>query len=241
MPNKGMNASLVEFEKETIWISDYPVHYAGCDFQARMSIVRLSNGDLFLHSPSEINGELKAEIDLLGKVAFIVAPGTYHYLHIPSAQQAFPEAETLICPGIEQKRPEMAFDWILGDQADARLEKDFEQVLVRGNRLISEVAFFHKPTKTLFLVDLIENMTEKTPGIGLVLKFWWKVVFHMWNNPKPAPEYRIGWKDRSAARKSLQKIMEWDFRQIILAHGDLVRTGAKDFARKAWLNLLDGR
>ena len=226
--------SLYEYQKDSIWIKEYPIHYAGCDFTARMTIVRLANGRLFIHSPCEIDASIQAAIERLGSVEFIVAPGSYHYFHVRSAQTAFSGAETFICPGIERKQPELEFDWILGDRPDVRWEADFEQALIRGNRYIWEVAFFHKTTKTLILVDLIENITDETEHANWVLKFWWKVVFHMWNNPKPAPEYQLGWKDKAAACRSLEKILEWDFKRIILAHGDLIETDAKARAREAW-------
>lgn len=225
---------LFEYRADTIWIKDYPIHYAGTDFNSRMTIVRLSNGKLFLHSPCEIDKATKAAIESLGPVEFIVAPGSYHYLHVASAQRAFPEAETFICPGIERKVPGIDFDWLLGDRPDQRWENDFEQVLVRGNRFIWEVAFFHKVTRTLILVDVIENITDETPGVNWLLKLWWKLVFKMWNNPKPAPEYQLGWKDKKAAAKSLKRILSWDFERIILSHGDLIEENAKAVALQAW-------
>ncbi|MBT8067222.1 MAG: hypothetical protein KJO09_08270, partial [Gammaproteobacteria bacterium] len=63
---------------------------------------------------------------------------------------------------------------------------------------------------------------------------WWKAVFHMWDNPKPAPEYQMGWKDKEAARKSLKKILDWDFDKIVMAHGDLIEKDAKERALDAW-------
>jgi hypothetical protein len=42
---------LIEFVVDSIWLCLYPVHYAGIDFASRMSIVRLSDGSLMLHSP----------------------------------------------------------------------------------------------------------------------------------------------------------------------------------------------
>jgi hypothetical protein len=33
---------------------------------------------------------------------------------------------------------------------------------------------------------------------------------------------------------SLQKILEWDFDRIILSHGDLIETDAKERALEAW-------
>lgn len=225
---------IYEYQKNMIWIKEYPVHYSGTKFNSRMTIVRLSNGNLFLHSPGEIDENTKIAIENLGKVEFIVAPGSYHYLYIESAQQAFPEAETLICPGIERKNPEIEFDWLLGDRPDERWEDDFEQVLVRGNKYIWEVAFYHKATRTLILVDLIENFTDETQDVNWALELWFQVVFRMWDNPMPAPEYQLGWKEKKAASKSLKKILSWDFKRIIISHGDLIEKQAKAVALHAW-------
>ncbi len=226
--------SLTPFVEDSIWIQEYPVHYAGCSLRARMSVVRLASGKLLLHSPCNIDEQTKREIDRLGEVGVIIAPGNYHYLHVASAQAAYPQAETFICPGIEEKLPNLKYNDLLGDQPEPGWQEDFEQVRLHGSRFMQEVAFFHKPSQTLLLVDLIENITDDTPDTNLILKIWWKVVFRMWNHPKPAPEYQLGWKDKKAARQSLEKIMHWDFRRIILAHGDLILSDAKQIARRAW-------
>lgn len=105
---------------------------------------------------------------------------------------------------------------------------------MRGNKYIWEVAFLHKPSRTLLLVDLIENFTDQTPTVNWLLKLWWKVVFHMWDHPKPAPEYQMGWKEKAAAHKSLKRILDWDFDKVILSHGDLIDEGAKAIVQEAW-------
>lgn len=225
---------LFEYLTDTIWIKEYQIRYAGTVFDARMTVIRMSNGKLFVHSPCEIDGITKAAIEKLGQVEFIAAPGSYHYFYVQSAQRAFPEAETHICPGIERKLPNIEFDWLLGDQPDERWQEDFEQVLIRGSKYIWEVAFFHKTTRTLILVDLIENFTDKTKDVNWLLKLWFKFVFRMWNNPKPAPEYQLGWSDKEAASRTLRKILSWDFERIIVSHGDLIEENAKEVALKAW-------
>ena len=125
-------------------------------------------------------------------------------------------------------------DWFLADRPPELWAETLDQVLVRGNKYIGEVAFFHRPSRTLLLVDLIENITDQTPNVNWQLKLWWKAVFHMWNHPKPAPEYQLGWKDKTAARKSLERILQWDFERIVIAHGDLIETDAKATALDAW-------
>lgn len=88
-------------------------------------------------------------------------------------------------------------------------------------------------------MDLLENIGDDyTHDAGLLLRFWWKAVFHMWNNPKPAPEYQLGWGNKDIVRKGLEKILSWDFEHIILAHGNLIEMDAKAVAKKAWQDVL---
>jgi hypothetical protein len=231
--------SINEYIPGAIYIVEYPIRFGGMDLFSRMTIVKLNNNKLWIHSPCKLDALLKAEIDRLGEVAYIIAPGNFHHLYVSDFQAAYPNAETYLCPSLEKKRADLAFDWILGNRADPRWQLDFEQVVIQGTRIINEVAFFHKPSRTLILVDLLENIGDDyTHEAGFLLKFWWKAVFHMWNNPKPAPEYQLGWGDKEVVRKGLEKILLWNFERIILAHGNLIETDARVVASKAWGNVL---
>ena len=203
-----------------------------------MTVIRLASGQLMLHSPCDITAALAEQISALGPVAHIVAPGNFHHLHAATAQTAFPGAKTWICPGVERRNHALKYDGQLGDVAPADWVEDIDQVLVRGTRIMREVAMFHRASRTLILVDLIENFTDMTPNTGGALKLWFKYVFRMWNKPRPAPEYRIGWSDRRAASASLRRIMEWDFQRIVLSHGDLIERDAHKTAAAAWAGIL---
>lgn len=229
---------LTRYVADQIWLCTYPVRLAGTRFGARMTVIRLASGEILLHSPCDIGAALAEEISALGPVAHIVAPGNFHHLHVTSAQAAFPDAKTWICPGIETKRPDLRYDGILGDRAPADWLDEIDQVLVRGTRIMREVAMHHRASRTLILVDLIENFTDATPHVGATTKFWFKYVMRMWNKPCPAPEYRLGWSDQKAAAKSLRRILAWDFQRIVLAHGDLVERAAHEVANKAWSRIL---
>lgn len=234
-----MSYTIEEYVPGSIYIVEYPIRFGGMDLFSRMTIVRLEDGKLWVHSPCNLDVLLKAKIDELGEVAYILAPGNFHHLWVSDFQQAYPDAETFLCPGLEKKRADLKFDWMLGNRPDSRWEADFDQVLIQGTRIINEVAFLHKSSSTLILVDLLENIGDDyTHGASLLLKFWWKAVFHMWNNPKAAPEYQMGWGDKDIVKKGLEKILSWDFDRIILAHGNTVELNAKDVARKAWQKVL---
>ena len=101
---------------------------------------------------------------------------------------------------------------------------------------MNEVVFMHKESKTLILVDLIENITDNTPNTNIIVKIFFKYIFFMWNSPAPAPEYQLGWTNRAAAREVLEKVLTWDFDKVIIAHGDIIEShqNAKDVVIKAW-------
>jgi hypothetical protein len=229
---------LTPYVANRIWLYSYPVRLAGTRFEGRMTVIRLNSGLLMLHSPCAITPTLAGEITLLGPVAHIVVPGNFHHMHAASAQAAFPEAKTWICPGAERRNRSLKYEGVLGDPAPEDWAGEIDQVLVRGARIMREVAMFHRPTRTLILVDLIENFTDLTPHIGGALKFWYKWVFRIWNNPGPAPEYRLGWSDRRAAAQSLRCILTWNFERIVLSHGDLIEHDAHEVATRAWSGLL---
>ena len=229
---------LAAFVPGAIWLVQYPVRYAGARFFARMTIMRLSDGRLILHSPCAIDPALKAEIDALGPVAYLVAPGNFHHLHMAAARAAYPEAEALICPGVARKNPALSDATPLGDTPPAGWNGEIAQVLVDSNRIIREVVFLHRASRTLIVTDLIELIGDETQGVDRVLKFWWKAVTFMWNKPRPAPEYTLGWRDKRAAARSLRRILDWEFDKIVLAHGDLVTEHAKAVAQGAWARVL---
>jgi hypothetical protein len=232
-------SQLVEYVKDQIWILEYPIRYGGMDLYARMTLIRLANGDLFIHDPCRIDKDTKQAIDALGAVKYIVAPGYYHHLYVKEFQQLYPQAETFICPGLERKRPDIDFDWILGNKTDHRWRGELEQVLVSGPRIIWEVAFYHIPSKTIILVDLLENIGDDyRHKAGPLLRFWWKVVFHMWNKPKAAPEYQLAWGDKSLVRKALKRILEWDAERVVLAHGEPIEGNINKRLRNAWATVL---
>lgn len=233
---------LTEYVKGQIWVLEYPVHFFGMDIASRMTLIRLADGALIVHSPCKVDASLKREIDSLGNVRYIIAPGNYHHLFVPDFQQAYPEAETFICPGLERKKPELRFDWVLGNRPDPRWGDELEQVLIQGTKFIWEVAFFHKSSKTLILVDLLENVGDAYIGrVDRMLKFYWKVVFRMWNNPKAAPEYQVGWGRKDIVRRGLEKILSWDADRVMLSHGDPVEGDVSSVLRSAWRKVLDGR
>jgi hypothetical protein len=226
-----------EYVPGSIWLASYPVRMAGAAFEARTALIRCRDGSLVVHSPGPLDDAARDEIASLGDVRAILAPGNFHHMHVAACQRAFPGAETWICPGVERKQPTLHYDRILGDVAPSSVAAEIDQALVRGGRVMCEVALLHRPSRTLLLVDVLENFTDATPGVNWFVRALFKAL-GMWGKPTPAPEYRLAWKDRDAARASLERILAWDFERIVIAHGDLVDRDARDVATRAWRGIL---
>jgi hypothetical protein len=67
-----------------VWIVDGPVIRFGAPwpkmpFPTRMTVIRLADYGLFIHSPTKLVPSLKAEIDRLGVPRCIVASNRLHY------------------------------------------------------------------------------------------------------------------------------------------------------------------
>ena len=63
-----------------LWTVAAPLKALGLAIGTRMTIVRLANGELWLHSPIRPTAEIREAIDALGPVRYIVAPNLFHHM-----------------------------------------------------------------------------------------------------------------------------------------------------------------
>ena len=62
-------------------------------FSTRMTVIRLKNGGIWVHSPIKPSDNLLFEIKQLGEVKHLIAPNVLHYSYIDEWHQLFPEAK----------------------------------------------------------------------------------------------------------------------------------------------------
>ena len=96
---------------ENIWVFDGDaVSFLCLPFTTRMTVVKLSNGELWIHSPIKLTGAIQAQIQQLGKVKYLIAPNHLHHLFLAEWQLMYPDA---ICYGTNEvikKRNDIAFN-----------------------------------------------------------------------------------------------------------------------------------
>lgn len=222
---------LVEYVSDLVWLQEHPLSLMGAAIRTRMTVLRLDGG-LCLHSPIAIDDSTRADIEKLGEVIAIVAPSNCHHLYFSSAQQAFPRARTFGTADVQRKREDLRFDEIIGDEPASCWRGQMDQVFV-GNRVMREVDFFHRASRTLIAVDLVENFSDQTAGTNRVLRTM-MMLLGMWARPRPAPELRWLTRDRERARQAIERILAWDFERAVIAHGDLLNHAPHEAIREAW-------
>jgi hypothetical protein len=209
---------------ECVWIVDAPeIKYRVGGFSTpcptRMTVVRLSDGSIWLHSPTKFTVALAERIAELGAVRFIVAPNTLHYTFVHEWTTAFPEAVVYALPELalrtKGKFPEHKF---LSDAAPEIWSSVLRQIKV-SSRTFSEVCFFHIPTKTLILTDLIGNFEAdrvRSPTVRFLLRQS-RCVHPHGSTPM---DVRFGLLlNRKHVGAAVQQMIAWRPERIILAHG----------------------
>src|SRR5689334_17760657 len=89
---------------DDLWIVDgSPLRRIGISIPIRMTIVRLGNGDVLIHSPTKFVPKLLTDIERLGTVRHLIAPNSVHWLFLRECQRNFPGATTWSAPGLAQR------------------------------------------------------------------------------------------------------------------------------------------
>jgi uncharacterized protein DUF4336 len=216
-----------------LWVATRALKIAVGDIGTRMTVVRLADGGLFLHSPVRLDDATRRALDAIGPVRCVVAPSAVHHLHVGDYLAAYPEARTFGAPGVAAKRADLRFDAELSDEAPPEWRGVLEQHLFRGASLMNEVVFFHAKSRTLILTDLAFNMRSWPRGRARIFAFLVGAVGRF----GPHRVVRLGIRDRRAAAESVRRILLWDFDRVTVTHGEVVESGGKRLFGEAFAYL----
>lgn len=228
----------VEEFAENLWIVEGPnVRDFGIMFTTRMVVARLSDGSLWVDSPVSVPSDTLKRVTALGPVRYLVAATPRHVWRLAEWHGQFPEAELWAAKPspFTLKKGSLEFTGILTDTIPRAWAEDLDQVPFRGNPLIEEVIFFHKKSRTIILDDLIQNHLPVNAKPLRNALFKLAGVLHP-DGGVPL-DARLSFIHRDVARRSLQKLLSWDFDKLIIAHGVCIETNAKAFIKRAfkWL------
>jgi uncharacterized protein DUF4336 len=210
-----------------IWIVDGPIvglRNLGrtIPFPTRAVIVRLADGGLWIWSPVELSQALRSHVATLGPVRHLVSPNKIHYAHVATWKAAYPEAIAWASPGVRERaasqQVDVTFDRDLTDTPDEAWAPEIDQLVFRGSRLMDEVVFFHRASRTLILADLIENFERDK------LDFAERLLMGFGGVSDPDGKASRGYRatflgHHAAARECLARMKAFRPERILIAHG----------------------
>jgi hypothetical protein len=222
-PNEERMTNLRQLHPD-LWVADSPLRFFGVEVGARMTVVRLPDGKLWLHSPIAAEPEVVAEVVALGEVAYLVAPNKFHHLFVSAWQRAYPDAALYVAPGLDAKRSDLSFEAVLTNDAPEGWADILDQVAVGGVPLANEVVFFHRPSSTLILCDLAFNIGQSAPPLT-------RLAFKAggsFGSLAPTHLERLMVRNQESFRAGLKQVLAWPFERVVVAHGDVCETGGRE-------------
>lgn len=208
-------------------VLEAPQRFLGLQVGARMTVMRLAGG-LLVHSPVAVDPAVVAP---LGRLRWVLAPNLLHHLHAGPWIAA--GGEGWAAPGLAAKRPDLAFAGTIGE-GDHPFGDEVDLLPLRCFPFANEVALLHRPSRTLVLTDLVFNFAPSAPWLTRAAM----ACLCGYPGCRATALERVGMR-RDVAREELGAILGWDFDRLIMAHGEVVETGAKRALAQAygWLGL----
>lgn len=228
-------------QAENIWTVEGPeVQYrlAGAliPCPTRMTVVRLANGTLWLHSPVAHSVNLQQEIDLLGPVSAIIAPNSYHWLQVDTWASTNADATVFASSDVAHKI--VAKPTALGRKLVADWSADLDHVSIELGKF-SETVFFHRASQSLIVTDLMQTF-EASRVRSLFVRLLLQLGGATGPNARPSIEIRLAArKHRDELRVGVEQMIAWNPRRVILSHGKCIQINPIEAIRSAfdWLNI----
>ena len=189
-----------------------------------MTIIRLRDGRLILHSSIKLQQKDLDWLTSIGKPAFIIAPNTFHCSDAGWFAERYPDAELLV-----PKSKISYFQQLKLNPKDLNLDfsaaisNEVKCIPMLGAK-IEEAALIHIPSATLILCDLAFNMGNVFSGLEKCIMSWNKVGGQF--GPSRLTKF-IFTKDKRALIESYKKLLNEKFDRIIVNHGDILESDGK--------------
>jgi hypothetical protein len=227
---------------QDIWVAEQPMRYFGLSVGARMTAIRLQNQEIVVISPVQPTEELVAQLDRIGAVAHIIAPNLYHYFFAADFKAHYPTATFWAAPGLKEKRPELPIDYVIepvtvdasGSEPwnclDFFLFEGFRTLGSGGIENLNECVFFHRASRTLVITDIAFHFDESFPLLTRLAT----QVGGGYKQLSPSVLEKIATRDKAKIRQSVDRVLEWDFERVIMAHGSIIELHGKEKFRRGY-------
>lgn len=174
-----------EIVADTVWTFDQLQGILYVVVPIRMTVIRLESGGLLVYAPIAPTVECLRLLNELvaahGDVKYIILPtvsGLEHKVFVGPFARRFPQAQVFVAPNQWSFPVNLPLSW-LGfpknrtfvlpeDSSQTPFADEFDYAMLKvdlGRRVFGEVAFFHRRSHTLLVVDSVLSIPEEPPPI----------------------------------------------------------------------------
>ena len=217
---------------DNVWYAQHHFTNNGLPSGSGMTVVRLPDGGLWLHSPIPATPARRAELAALGPVRHLVGPNRFHHLFLGEWAAHHPQAQLWGAPGLRDRRPDLPTLRNLAPETppDAPWAGTLHQHLIEGLPLLQEIVWFHVPSGTLLMTDLCQCWTGDKPWR---LRAWLGL---MGGADQLTVQRPIRWftRDRAALQRSVDALLDMPIERLLLCHRGVVTGDVKAQLRAAF-------
>lgn len=197
----------------------------GSPFKRRMTVVRLRDGSLVIHSAIRMAPADLEKLDRLGRVGFLVIPNVFHYSEAPFYSRRYPQAKVFVPEKLRDKSAKIVP--VAGTlERDWPLNEELPCVSFEGT-LAAESVFVHRASRTLIVTDMAFNVSASdfTRPIEKLLFGKWNGILDVFGPSKLTKN--VAARDRGAVAAALRKLGALDFDRVVMSHGRIVESNGK--------------
>lgn len=175
-----------------------------------------------IHSTAKFSAEDVAAIRALGEPGWLVDASRFHDTYAKAGRSTFPSIPYLVPPNFD-KRDRLKTQLLMPPPAE--WQGELEVVALAGMPFVREHVFYHAPSRSLIVCDLIFNFGQST---SLWRRLAARYLMGLHNGIGMSFFFRLSIRDRAAFLSSLKQVLQWDFRRIIVGHGDLLEGAGRE-------------
>jgi hypothetical protein len=222
--------SLQELSPGGIWINERKLWFGGVYLRSRMTIIRLADDKLWVHSASEPTPELCAELDRLGQVGWVVVPNKWHHIQASAMKVRYPNAQVIGPASAKLRNKSLALDVDINDERLSSLVPELSPVVLKGVPFLDETLFFHSKTNTLIGADLMmcgcsaDHWTWR----------WVSRVFGQYQHYKAPPDVRWNTRKGPDVSQAIEDLAKLPLERILIAHSDPIEDRPVEQLKEAW-------
>jgi hypothetical protein len=179
-----------------------------------MTLARLASGVIVIHNAIALDAPAMAELDALGRVAFIVAPNRWHRLDLHAFRTRYPTALVLAPPGSREKVAEV--EPSVADLTALPPDPNVSLGVIDGTNGLEALMTVNAHGRiSVVFADTVFNMPHLPGFYGFILRN----ITGSSGGPRVSRIARLFVvKDKAAFAAHLERLATPDLRRVIVAH-----------------------